>query len=262
GDSGTGNKNAKRVRDAYKNYTGLRKTDLILLLGDNAYSNGTDEEYQKKFFEIYPDLIRNSPVWPCLGNHDSASSDSSTQTGPYFDMFTIPVKGEAGGVPTGTEAYYSFDYANVHFICLDSFDTDRSSGGAMMTWLKADLKATSQEWIIAFWHHPPYTRTGHNSDHSQWSIEMRQNALPLLEQFGADLVLSGHSHAYERSFYLDGHYGPSGEIVHHPELVKNLGNGVSRPAPDANGPYTKRYKGKKAGRDGTVYVVAGSSGKL
>ena len=49
--------------------------------------------------------------------------------------------GQAGGVPSGTEAYYSFDYANIHFISLDSHDSDRALTGAMMTWLKADLAA-------------------------------------------------------------------------------------------------------------------------
>ena len=49
---------------------------------------------------------------------------------------------EAGGVASGTEAYYSFDYANVHFIVLDSHDSPRSPGGAMLTWMKADLAAT------------------------------------------------------------------------------------------------------------------------
>ncbi len=79
-------------------------------------------------------------------------------TGPYYDMFTLPAAGEAGGIASGTEAYYSFDYANIHFICLDSYDVDRSVDGAMLTWLEYDLVATTADWIIAFWHHPPYTK--------------------------------------------------------------------------------------------------------
>ena len=67
---------------------------------------------------------------------------SITQSGVYYDIFTLPTRGQAGGLASGTEAYYSFNYANIHFICLDSHDSDRSTDGAMMQWLKADLAAT------------------------------------------------------------------------------------------------------------------------
>ena len=53
---------------------------------------------------------------------------SSYIYGSYYDSFTLPTGGEAGGLASGTEAYYSFDYANVHFVCLDSQDTDRRTG--------------------------------------------------------------------------------------------------------------------------------------
>src|SRR6185295_4674728 len=116
---------------------------------------------------------------------------------------------EAGGVSSGTEAYYSFDFSNAHFICLESYETDRSSGGAMMTWLREDLDSTNQTWVIAFWHHPPYSKGSHDSDDETELIQMRKNALPILEEGGVDLVLSGHSHSYERSYLIDRHYGSS-----------------------------------------------------
>src|SRR4029450_1136767 len=120
-------------------------------------------------------------------------ADSPTQTGPYYDIFTLPRNAEAGGVASGTEAYYSFDYGNIHFICLDSFDTPRSATGAMAQWLQRDLADTTQDGIIAFWHHPPYSKGSHDSDTQTPLIEMRQNFLPILEAGGVDLVLSGHS---------------------------------------------------------------------
>jgi len=209
GDSGTANGDAQAVADAYKNFTGTIHTDLWLMLGDNAYNDGTDSQYQAAVFDMYPWMLRKSVLWPTLGNHDGYTADSATQTGPYYDIFTLPTIGEAGGLASGTEAYYSFDYGNIHFICLESYETDRSPEGAMMSWLEEDLTATTQEWIIAFWHHPPYTKGSHDSDTELQLIQMRENALPILEASGVDLVLSGHSHSYERSFLLDGHYGDS-----------------------------------------------------
>ena len=173
GDSGTANANAQAVANAYANFTGSIHTDLWLMLGDNAYNSGTDSEYQAAVFDTYPGMLRTSVLWPTLGNHDGTSANSSTQTGPYYNIFTLPTSGEAGGLASGTEAYYSFDYGNIHFICLESHETDRSPDGAMLTWLQQDLADTVQEWIIAFWHHPPYTKGSHNSDTENQLIEMR-----------------------------------------------------------------------------------------
>ncbi len=251
GDSGTANASAAAVRDAYFNFTGTRHTDLWLMLGDNAYNSGTDAEYQAAVFNMYPTMLRKSVLWPTLGNHDGASANSATQSGPYYDIFTLPRDGEAGGVASGTEAFYSFDYGNIHFIVLDSFETDRSSNGAMMTWLRTDLAATRQDWIIAYWHHPPYSKGSHDSDTEVELVQMRQNALPILEAGGVDLVLAGHSHSYERSFLIDGHYGTSTTLT--PTMILDHGDG----RPTGNGAYQK-IEGPHLG---AVYTVAGSSGQ-
>jgi hypothetical protein len=95
-------------------------------------------------------------------------------------------------LPSGTERYYAFDHGNIHFICLDSQGSGRIATDPMLRWLAADLAATTQKWIIAFWHHPPYTKGSHDSDSELELIEMRENALSILEAGGADLVVTGH----------------------------------------------------------------------
>src|SRR6185503_9260863 len=254
GDSGTADANAAAVRNAYYTSTGTRYTDLWLMLGDNAYVSGTDTEYQTAVFNMYPEILRQSVVWPTIGNHDTAQSVNPPSTLPYYSIFTLPMNGEAGGVASGTEDYYSFDYGNIHFICLDSMTSDRSPNGAMLTWLRSDLAAVASYWTIAFWHHPPYTKGSHNSDTEIELVEMRQNALPILEDFGVDLVLSGHSHSYERSFLLDGHYGTSDTLT--AQMKKDAGGGRE----DATGAYAK--SNGPVSHEGAVYVVAGSSGKI
>ncbi len=255
GDSGTANANARAVANAYRSYTANRHTDLWLMLGDNAYNSGTDSEYQAAVFDTYPDMLRKSVLWPTLGNHDGISANSSTQSGPYYDIFSLPTAGEAGGLASGTEAYYSFDYGNIHFICLDSQESDRSPGGAMLTWAAADIAATSQEWVIAFWHHPPYTKGSHDSDTESKLIDMRENALPVLETAGVDLVLSGHSHSYERSYLLAGHYGTSDSLTNSMKIDagdgRENGDGAYKAVFDEASPF-----------QGTVYITAGSSGKI
>ena len=155
GDAGTGTTGQAAVYNAYRNFTGSTYTDFWLMLGDNAYNSGTDAEYQTKMFNMYPEMMRQSPLWATIGNHDGVSADSATQTGPYYDIHTFPKNGEAGGIASGTEAYYSFNYGNIHVIVLDSNETSRSTTGAMMNWLKADLANVTATWLIAIWHHPP-----------------------------------------------------------------------------------------------------------
>ena len=183
GNSGTADSRAKGVHDGFAKYAAGNPADLWLMLGDNAYDSGTDAEYQRAVFDTYPDVLRQSVLWPTRGNHDDSSST-------YYGIFTLPRSGEAGGMPSGTEAYYSFDHANVHFVCLDSFASWPFPGGAMHRWLESDLASTGQDWIVAFWHHPPYSKGSHDSDSESRLEEMRRNALPILEQEGVDLVLA------------------------------------------------------------------------
>lgn len=120
GDAGRANAGQAAVRDSFLEFNANAAPDLWLMLGDNAYENGLDTEYQAGLFNVYPSVLRRSPLWPALGNHDTAQAAKVPLTIPYFLNFTLPRFGEAGGVATGTEKYYSFDYGNIHFVCLDS----------------------------------------------------------------------------------------------------------------------------------------------
>lgn len=244
GDSGAGSSGARQVRDAYRNFTGATPTSFWLMLGDNAYASGSDDEFGTSLFEQYPLMLKQSALWSTRGNHEINAS-------VYYDIFNLPRAGEVGGLPSGTEAYYSFDHANVHFLCLDSMGSNLSVGNAMWSWADADLAATTQDWIVAFWHHPPYSRGSHNSDTENRMIRMRENFLPLLEGHGVDLVLSGHSHSYERSYLIDGHYGDSSSLTS--AMVLDSGSGQI----ENDGAYNKR----SGAHQGTIYTVAGSSGK-
>ncbi len=245
GDSGTRSPPQRAVRDAYYAFSTNRHTDLWLMLGDNAYDEGTDAEYQGALFNMYPEMLRKSVLWPALGNHDTYSPGVVEQF-PYLEIFTLPTEGEAGGISSGTEKYYSFDYGNLHFVVLDSMSSDRTTNGPMCAWLENDLAANTSEWTVAIWHHPPYTKGSHDSDWEHELVEMREFIVPILEAHGVDLVLCGHSHSYERSHLLRGHYGHSSTLV--PEMIID----------NRGGPY--RVDGDE--RDGSVYVVAGSSGQI
>jgi len=256
GDAGFTGANLDAVRDAFVAYTGSSHTDLFLLLGDNAYFIANDAQYQAAVFDEHAAMLRNTPVWSVFGNHEALSSMSVPQIGPYFDMFTFPTAGEAGGVASGTESYYAFDYGNVHFIALDSEQAPTSSSTPMLTWLDADLAATTADWTIVLWHRPPYSRgLLHNSDVEVEEINMRQYVLPVLEAYGVDLVLCGHSHSYERSYFLDGHYGLASTFSSAYQVDAGDGD------PVGDGAYRKENLGAEP-HSGAVYVVNGSGSEV
>ncbi|MEP6955910.1 MAG: metallophosphoesterase, partial [Chthoniobacterales bacterium] len=251
GDCGTASAGQVAVRDAYYGSASYQFNDIMLLLGDNAYNTGTQAEYQNAIFNMYPTVLRQSPVWSCLGNHETAQATSGIYPNvPYFQIFSFPTAAECGGYPSGTERYFSWDFGNVHFISLDTQTTDPTLRTNMLAWLDNDLAANTRRWTIGVWHHPTYTKGSHDSDTEGQLIWARENLLPRLEGAGVDLVLSGHSHSYERSKFIDGFYatptlGTSGAF-------KDAGSGRDGAA------YGKDY----GPHNGVVYAVPGSSGQI
>ena len=234
----------------------------MLYLGDNAYFFGDDPTYHSVFFSPteLQEFHRRQPFFSAAGNHEGFVSgfDSIAQTGDYFDMFEFPTGNELGvnGVASGSEAYYSFDYGNIHFIVLDSeenIEQHATAGAAMLTWLQNDLLATTADWIVVAWHRPPYSRGwAHDSDVEQQEIDMREQVVPILDAHGVDLVLSGHSHTYERTPLIDGHYGLS-DTLEGAHLL-DPGNGD----PGTDGAYRKASLGQGP-NEGTIFIVNGAA---
>jgi len=255
GDSGENTTDSHNVRDRFDAWSASRPPDVWLMLGDNAYSSGTDSDYQTGCFSLYPLEMRKWPLFPTRGNHDALSSGANND---YLEFFSLPSLGQCGGVPSGSESYYSYDWGNVHFICLDSEGSSLALGGPMIMWLRQDLAATNAAWVVCYWHHPPYTHGSHNSDDISDSAakmwNMRTNVVPILDSTGVDLVLSGHSHGYERSYLLNGHYGTSTTLT--PAMKVGAGDGRV----GGSGPYTKAHT-QQWPFEGAVYTVAGSSAK-
>ena len=266
GDMGNNSTNQVNVRNAYTAFNGGNYTDVWMLMGDNAYNAGTDAEYQSGFYNIYQgSLTKNHVLWPSPGNHDYANSSArqADHLIPYYDMFSLPKLGEAGGVASNTEAFYSYNYGNIHFVALDSYGWETGSTrlydtlGPQAVWLKQDLAANTQKWTVAYFHHPPYTMGSHNSDTESELINMRGKIIPILERYNVDLVLNGHSHSYERSFLLNGHYGLEttfSAAAHALSSSSALYNGTANSC--------LYIKNAADTRKGIVFAVVGSAGQV
>lgn len=151
----------------------------IALLGDLAYNSGTLTQFQNCFEPSWGRHKARS--WPSPGNHEYETENAAG----YFAYF-----GAAAGDPT--KGYYSYDLGEWHIVVLNS-NIDRTVGSAQEQWLRADLAASARTCTLAYWHHP---RFNSGSDHGN-----NRSVTPFwtaLYELGADVVLNGHEHVYER----------------------------------------------------------------
>jgi hypothetical protein len=217
GDFGTGGSLQRQVLQVLGQSS--RAGEFLLTLGDNAYSSGTDAEFQGNMFTPMAAVLRQTPLFPTPGNHEYVTSNAQ----PYLDNFYLPANNSAR-----SERYYSFDWGPVHFVSLDSnclsFPTTECTKALEQDWVAKDLAATTRPWKIVFFHHPLWSSGEHGS-----STAMRRAFAPLFEQYGVDLVLTGHDHNYERSKPMKGDAVAASGTRGIPYLVVGSGGATLRP---------------------------------
>lgn len=166
-----------------------RAPDFVITLGDNNYFDGEERTIDRNIGKYYHAFIGHyagaygpgSPearFFPAPGNHDWNTGTLD----PYLAYFTLP----------GNERYYEFRRGPVHFFVLDS-DTHEPDGAtadsAQATWLEQALAASEAPFKLVYFHHPPYSSGYHlGTAAMRWPFR----------EWGADLVLAGHDHNYER----------------------------------------------------------------
>lgn len=256
--------------EGFKKFIGNKYTNLYLTVGDNVYMGASDNDFQTNFFQVYQNgpILKQSGMFPSVGNHDydNTSQFQDDPSIPYFQNFSLPKEGELGGVASKKEAYYSFDFGNVHFICLDSHANDPTythlwdGPSEQLNWLKKDLAANKQDWTVVYFHYPPYTKGSYDSDNNTGFnlplFKLRNLLVPIFDEYQVDLVLTGHSHIYERSKPLKNHTGTSDTFdpkVHNPQSSSGKYDGS-----DNSCPYL--FDTSKPAQNGTLYVVNGVGG--
>jgi 3',5'-cyclic AMP phosphodiesterase CpdA len=148
---------------------------VVLALGDLTYPNGAMKEFTDCYAPTWGRF--KDRTWPAPGNHENYTPGAT----PYFAWW-----GKRAG-----RGYYSFDLGGWHIVSLDS-NLAPPQHAAQLDWLRADLAAHPARCTLAYWHHPLYSSGGHGS------IPKMRDAWQLLYAAGAELVLSGHDHDYER----------------------------------------------------------------
>ncbi len=213
GDIGDGN--GQQAVTARSILRASPRPEMGIVCGDVVYQKGRSSDYDRHLMRPWQDLFSVMPVWPALGNHDWKSPPDANWEQEWY----LP----------NNEHYYSFDYADAHFIALDSRDGDLYDVKNQVAWLEKDLQAhASAAWTFVYFHHPGITCTYKKNNKA-----VIEHFLPVFDRYKVDVVFTGHAHTYERLYPIrDG-------------KPTNL---------DQDPHYTNP--------DGTIYIVSGAGGKV
>lgn len=185
GDYGLASPEAAAVAQLVRSWS----PDLVITLGDNNYPHGRASTLDDNVGQYYHSFIspyvgRYGPgsdinrFFPSLGNHDWRTPGAW----PYLEYFSLP----------GNERYYEVSWGPVHLFALDSDPHEPDGNTAdsdQARWLRERMGASSLPWQLVYMHHPPYSSGDHGSSEvMRWPFA----------QWGADVVMSGHDHHYER----------------------------------------------------------------
>lgn len=171
------------------------KVDAVLLLGDLQYQTGSFEEFERSFVPYFRDI--KSPIYTVAGNHDYGNGtvvggDLSGYK-KAFDLYFPQATYQKEGKP-----YYEFNLGPWQVYALDSnceYVGGCGEGSEQYQWLTSKVNEASPVCSIGFWHHPVYTSGTHKD---ALDTARARSFLNLLDDTGADIVLNGHDHHYER----------------------------------------------------------------
>ncbi len=202
GDSGVDSLAQFQIADVVRR----AKPDLVLHLGDVIYYSFDVRRADMKCLSVYQRHMKSTPYFFVFGNHDLYSGDA-----PFLETFYLPTNSI-----TGTEHFYSFDHGDVHFCGLfvpqrvqSALYPDYQLADASLQyrWLTNDLATTSKPWKILFFHCPVNTCGPHRFDSYNGALdrlEYQRLLLPVARQYGVQLLLSGHDHAFQRFAPMNG----------------------------------------------------------
>ena len=193
---------------ATSNVTLAANPSAVLVLGDNQYDCGLASDFAAAYDPSWGRL--RGITYPVIGNHEynvasggaaCTGSPSPSDAGGYWGYFGDAATPLQPGCRSNCQGWYSFDLGSWHVIVLNSMCAQVGGCGAGSPeelWLKADLAAHSNTCTVALYHHPRYSsgNAGNNS--------IMQTFWQDLYNGGADLVLNGHDHDYERFAPMDG----------------------------------------------------------
>lgn len=173
GDNGTGGTGQYEVAQQMARAHDQFAFDFAIMLGDNLYGSQKPADFVAKFEKPYKPLLDGGvKFYASLGNHDE-------QNNRFYKPWNM-----------NGERYYTYTKKHVRFFVLDSDYIDPKQ----LDWVTAELKKSTDEWKIAYFHHPLYSSAGRHGSETDLRLVLE----PLFVKYGVNAVFSGHDHIYER----------------------------------------------------------------
>lgn len=183
-DTGTGDGGQYAVAKAMTNYHSKNAYDLVVLAGDNIYTNGEMEKIAAVFERPYAPLLKQGVKFQAvLGNHDIRTANGELQL--KYAGFNMK------------DRHYTFRRDNVQFFALDT--NTNADWEKQLKWLEQELSASNAPWKVVFGHHPVYASGVYGSNPT-----FIKTFTPLFQKYGVQLYINGHEHHYERTRSLNG----------------------------------------------------------
>lgn len=158
------------------------RPDFFLHLGDVLYPRGQLSGYEDGFFRPFDRVLRTTPVVAAIGNHDVMTAD-----GAAFDTVF-------GTSPTGSPPrYFTFAWGSVRVVVLDPVSGPTAPDSPQGEWLEATLAAATERWQIVAMHYPVFCSSRYSDDQT-----LIRDLWSTFAHHQVDLVISGHSHDYQR----------------------------------------------------------------
>jgi hypothetical protein len=253
----------------------LRSVPFYTVLANHDVAGKGHSCLRKKGASIVSDIDPDDELQPCpvncvfvneayadfQKNRDSLGYYTAMhlpRNGPKKSTFPTPIVGnvpdviaefmDCAGDRFPTQANYSFDYGDAHFLCLDSNEYVDPTDNTLQSWIEDDLSSTNALWKFVVFHHPPF-----NVGQEHYDAQHMRVLSPILEKHKVDIALHGHEHTYQRTY----------PIKFVPSDISNASatNSKNRRIP---GTFTvdKDFDGVTNTRpDGVLYVVTGAGGK-
>ena len=180
GDSRSGPKDLTSVFEAMlRDMTIDARRTFLLHLGDMANHGDYADDWQVEWFDPCPDFKREIPVMTVRRNHEN----TGVLYREYFPQAFVSPPG----------AYYSFDYGPVHVAVVDQY-VDYTTGSDQLTWLDADLAASTKLWKIVAFHEPGWSGGTRIN-----TVDVQTYIQPILKTHNVKIVFAGHNHYYSRN---------------------------------------------------------------
>ncbi len=192
--------------------------DFVMFPGDLVDNANIKSEWEL-LFKYSSVFSYSTPIVATTGNHDANGFQEARiaalefdgylnlpNNGPLYNAFD-EIEGDLRPINFDDGKTFSFDYGKAHFVVVntemfcdgttDCLDYDEENAGILKNWLAGDLAMNTKPWTIVLLHRGPYSL-------SYDTYTVRQNLVPIFDQYDVDLVIAGHDHQYSRAVYSEG----------------------------------------------------------